>query len=292
MLQTEHLRGIFVPVVAPFTRSGDLDLLSFERYLETLLRYPIQGIALNGTTGEASTTEWAEVETMFHAARAVVRKLGVRTPIIVGTGTNDTRTTVRRTEAAGKWGADAALVVTPYYSRPSEAGVVRHFQSAVETGVSIVAYEVPERTGLRLTASGMERILALDGVIGLKDATGGTALLDALAGRTAKPILAGSDDLFASMLRRGASGGLLASAHVRTKAFLEVYRLSAEGLHDEAEAAFDELLPLSRMLFREPNPAPIKWLLAQEGRIASDTLRLPLTPISELLQAELATWLA
>ncbi|TLS51687.1 4-hydroxy-tetrahydrodipicolinate synthase [Paenibacillus antri] len=291
MLQSNDLKGIFVPVVTPFTQDGELDLPSFERYLGQLLRHPIQGIVINGTTGEAPTVEWAEVEALFEVARTVIRRLGVRTPIIVGTGTNDTRTTVRRTAAAGEWGADAVLVVTPYYSRPSEEGTFRHFQAVVETGTPLVAYEVPERTGIRLSAETMERILTLDGVIGLKDATGGIDLLHALAGRTEKPMMAGSDDTFARMLRRGASGGILASAQFRTEAFLEVNRLAANGLFDEAEAAFSKLLPLTRLLFRETNPSPIKWMLAQSGILASDEVRLPLTPITRSLQEELSAFL-
>ncbi|MFC0213669.1 4-hydroxy-tetrahydrodipicolinate synthase [Paenibacillus chartarius] len=292
MLHVENLKGIFVPVATPFTQDGEIDLASFIHYLEELLRHPIQGIVLNGTTGEAPTVEWAEVETLFHAARTVIRRLGICMPIIVGTGTNDTRTTIRRTEAAGKWGADAVLAVTPYYSRPSADGVYRHFKAVAHTGVPLVAYEVPERTGIRVPVDTMVRILELDGVIGLKDASGGFELVNALAGRSAKPILAGSDDLFAAMLRYGASGGLLASAHVRTEAFLEVYRLAEEGRYDEAEAAFSKLLPLIRLLFRETNPAPIKWVLAQAGLFASDALRLPLTPITQELQKELSAFLA
>lgn len=288
MLQANPLRGVLVPLVAPFREDGELDLASFDRYLERLLRHPIQGIVLNGTTGEAPTVEWTEVEAMFQVARSVIGRLGLRTPIIVGTGTNDTRTTARRTEQAGRWGADAALVVTPYYSRPSEEGVYLHYRTVADTGVPIVAYEVPARTGIRLSADAMARILALDGVIGLKDATGGFELLDDLMRLTAKPVLAGSDDLFAPMLRRGAAGGFLASANVRTEAFLDTYRLAAEGRHEEAEAVFDRVLPLIRLLFQESNPAPVKWLLAQAGLLASGTLRLPLAPISRELRLALS----
>lgn len=254
MLQADRLHGVIVPLVAPFREDGELDLSSYERYLERLLRHPIRGIVLNGTTGEAPTVEWSEVETMFRVARSVIARLGLDTPIIVGTGTNDTRATARRTEQAGRWGADAALVVTPYYSRPSEDGVYRHYRTAADTGVPIVAYEVPSRTGIRLSADAMASILELDGVIGLKDATGDCELLDALMRLTSKPVLAGSDDQFAPMLRRGASGGFLASANVRTETFLEAYRLAAEGRYEEAEAVFDRVLPLIRLLFRASNP--------------------------------------
>lgn len=288
MLQADQLHGVIVPLVAPFRADGELDLSSYERYLERLLRHSIQGIVLNGTTGEAPTVEWTEVEAMFQVARSVIGRLGLPTPIIVGTGTNDTRTTARRTEQAGRWGADAALVVTPYYSRPSEDGVYRHFRAAADTGVPIVAYEVPSRTGIRLSADAMANVLELGGVIGLKDATGNFELSDALAPLTSKPVLAGSDDLFAPMLRRGATGGFLASANVRTETFLETYRLAAEGRYDEAEAVFDRVLPLVRLLFQASNPTPLKWLLARAGLLASDTLRLPLTLIGEELQDALS----
>ncbi|QHT58827.1 4-hydroxy-tetrahydrodipicolinate synthase [Paenibacillus lycopersici] len=287
-MKAAELQGIFVPAATPFTQDGALDEASFDRYVRHLLAHDIQGIVINGTTGESPTAAWEEVERLVTRARAVMAETGHALPIIVGTGTNDTRTTVRRTELARRLGADAALVVVPYYSKPSQAGIVEHFRRASETGLPVIAYEVPSRTGVRLQPDTAASILALDGVIGLKDSSGGTELLEALAARTGKPVLCGEDADFLAMLRLGAAGGMLASANVRTDAFVRVYRQIRGGSAEQAERTFGALLPLIRLLFEESNPAPLKWLLAAQGIIASDTLRLPLMPVSPALQAKLA----
>lgn len=286
MLEAEQLEGVIVPIVTPFGADGALDHASFERCLGALLQQSIQGIVLNGTTGEAPTVAWEEVETLIRTAKKTMRQARVNLPIIVGTGTHDTRSTVKRTAAAARCGADAALVVTPYYSRPSEAGVLLHYREAAEAGLPVIAYEVPARTGLRLSVDTIRRVLELDGIIGLKDSTPDFELIDSFAGRYPKPILTGDDIRFCAMLKRGAAGGILAAANVRTEAHLNVYRLAKAGRFDEAEAAFDRLIPLIRLLFDESNPAPVKRVLADAGLIDSDTLRLPMMPVSaELHQA-------
>jgi len=301
MLREHHMQGLFVPVVTPFLPSGELDLASFDRMVHQLLTHDIQGIVLNGTTGESPTVAWEEVTTLMQAMAAMMRRGTAReadadqrrVPIIVGIGTNDTRASVRRAEMAGSMGADAVLVVTPYYSRPSQEGIVAHYEQIAKVGVPVIAYEIPSRTGVRIDVSTMRRILDIDGIIGLKDSTGSTDFVSALsAGGNSKPVLCGEDRLFHAMLCQGASGGMLASAHVETDSFLDVYRLAAEGQYRESLSAFQRLLPLIELLFRESNPAPIKWLLKQQGLLASDTLRLPMTPITAGLQAELGQLLA
>lgn len=280
MMTAGELKGIIVPAVTPFRPDGELDLDSFARYIGGLLSQDIQGVVVNGTTGESPTTAWEEVVQLARTARRIG---GSRVPLLVGTGTNDTRATVRRTELAGELGADAALVVVPYYSRPTQEGIYEHYRRAAEVGVPIVAYDIPARTGVRLEPETAKAILALDGVIGLKDSSGGTALVRELSEPAGKPVLCGEDALFFDMLQAGAAGGILASANVRTEAFAGVWRLHAAGRAAEAGERFARLLPLVRLLFREPNPAPLKRLLARQGLIASDALRLPLLPVSAAL---------
>lgn len=286
MLNECRLQGIYIPIITPFLLSGELDTESFSSHLNHLLTHDIQGIVINGTTGESPTVAWKEVGQLVHAANASMRH--ARIPIIIGAGTNDTAASIRRAEQAGEWGADAVLIVTPYYSRPSQEGIVAHFRKISEVGVPVIAYEIPSRTGVRLDVCSMRRILDIKGVIGLKDSSGGVELVTALTASTdCKPILCGEDLFFHAMLSLGASGGMLASANVNTDAFTRVYRLASEGQLDEARIAFDQLLPLIQLLFKESNPAPLKWLLAQQGVIASDTLRLPMTPISDALQRKM-----
>ncbi|MFB9328248.1 4-hydroxy-tetrahydrodipicolinate synthase [Paenibacillus aurantiacus] len=286
MLSENDLHGIYVPVITPFDTQERLDVESFERYLTSLIQHDMDGIVLNGTTGESPTTAWDEVGRLAEAARACMRSKAL--PLVIGSGTNSTAESVRRTEAAGLWGADAVLAVTPYYSRPSEEGVIEHFRRIASVGFPVIAYEVPSRTGVTLSAETMKRILDLDGIIGLKDASGGTSLAEKLLPNCQKPILCGEDAHLLEMLQLGAAGGMLASANVHTTAFLDVYAQAASGNMSLAAATFDRLLPLIRLLFRESNPAPLKWLLARQGHIASDTLRCPMARISDALQEELS----
>jgi 4-hydroxy-tetrahydrodipicolinate synthase len=220
------------------------------------------------------------------------RMQGKRIPIVVGPGTNDTASTLKRTELAGDIGADAALVVVPYYSRPSQEGIIEHFSRTAQVGLPVIAYEVPARTGVRLTVSTARKILELDGVIGLKDSTGGPELVSELTRLGSKPVLCGEDANFYIALSAGASGGILASANIHTDAFIEVFELTLEGRFREAKISFDRLLPVIRLLFQESNPSPLKWLLSRQSVITSDTVRLPMTSITRELESELEQVLA
>ncbi|MGO4110775.1 4-hydroxy-tetrahydrodipicolinate synthase [Paenibacillus sp. YAF4_2] len=290
MLKEQDLQGIYVPVVTPFLANGELDLASFELYVGKLLGDRVNGIVVNGTTGEAPTItveEWISLVTS-----AIDLGKTKNSPVIVGTGTNDTASSVRRTALAGELGADAALVVVPYYSKPSQEGIIEHYRQAASTGVPIIAYEIPSRTGVRLTPDTVRSILELDGVIGIKDSSGGVELMLELSrSGSHKPVLCGEDAYFHTMLCCGAAGGILASANVRTSSFAQVYEQLRQGQLEASRQSFLTLLPLIRLLFEEPNPAPLKWLLAEQGIIATDVVRLPLTSISEKLQQHLASWL-
>ncbi|GFN31136.1 4-hydroxy-tetrahydrodipicolinate synthase [Paenibacillus xylaniclasticus] len=288
MLKESDLKGIYVPVITPFHPDGELDLSSYERHLNGLLSHDIQGIVLNGTTGESPTVSWDEVIRLMRTTETARQCNGRHIPVIIGTGTNDTISSIKRTEQAGLLGADAALVVVPYYNRPSQEGIIAHYRAVAQVGIPVIAYEIPSRTGVRVQADTMRAILDIDGVIGLKDSSGGIELVAELSAYSdCKPILCGEDALFHAMMCQGASGGMLASANVRTGDFVQVYRFASEGRMNEAGDAFRRLLPLISLLFQESNPAPLKWLLAQQGVLSSDTLRLPMTSISSMLQTRM-----
>ncbi|MFE0558985.1 4-hydroxy-tetrahydrodipicolinate synthase [Paenibacillus sp. NPDC058910] len=285
MLSQQELHGIFVPVITPFLQDYELDLPSYHHYLKSLLSYDIQGLVINGTTGEAPTVAWEEVVQVVEETRG---SLGGRLlPLIIGTGTNDTVSSLKRTELAGHIGADAVLVVTPYYSRPSIDGILQHFRRVAEVGIPVILYEVPSRTGIRLPVDVIRRIMEIPGVIGMKDSTESTEHMRSLSHYDTKPVLCGNDVLFHEMLVHGASGGILASANVNTEVFIRVFQLAAQGDYSRSEMEFEGLLPYIRKLFEESNPAPLKWLLAKQGIISSDTLRLPMGPITEKLKLSL-----
>jgi 4-hydroxy-tetrahydrodipicolinate synthase len=289
MLTEADLRGIYVPVVTPFSTDEELDMTSYQNYVERLLQHDIQGLVINGTTGEAPTVSWEEVAALVHMTKACMAGRANSLPLVIGAGTNHTLTTVKRIEHAGEMGADAVLVVTPYYSRPSEEGILEHYRRAAQVGVPVIAYEIPSRTGVRLSVDIVRKIMDFDGVIGLKDSTGGTGLFSEFIqfNPNIKPVLCGDDLSFLDMLKLGASGGMLASANVKTDAFIKVFQYACKGIFKNAEQTFDSLAPLIERLFQESNPSPLKWMLAQQGIINSDTLRLPMVSITEELKLQL-----
>jgi len=285
MLTEQQINGIYVPVVTPFNAAGEVDLDSYQRCVNNIISNSIQGLVVNGTTGESPTVTVNELELLVNTSRELLKSTSI--PLMVGTGTNDTRTTVARTELAGNLGADAVLVVVPYYNRPSQEGIIAHFRKAAEVGVPVMAYDIPGRAGVGMTLDTARTILEMDNVIGLKDCSGSPALVTELSRLGSKPVLCGDDLKFYDMLGYGAAGGMLASANVKAVEFIQVYEYFKSGQLDLAQVSFDKLVPLIRLLFKESNPAPIKWLLSENGIIASDTLRLPMTSISLALQEEL-----
>ena len=154
---------------------------SYRNYLENLIVHDIQGLVINGTTGESPAVSWEEVVELVQSTKVSLIGKKNHLPLIIGTGTNHTLSTVKRTEMAGKIGADAVLSATPYFSRPSQEGILEHFRRATQVGVPVIVYEVPSRTGIRLTTDMVRRILDLKGIIGLKDSSGGIGLISELA---------------------------------------------------------------------------------------------------------------
>ncbi|WP_342561437.1 4-hydroxy-tetrahydrodipicolinate synthase [Paenibacillus sp. FSL R7-0345] len=290
MLTEEQIYGIYVPVVTPFDAAGEIDLDSYQRYVQGIIKNNIHGLVVNGTTGESPTVSIQELQVLIDASKQLLQ--GSDIPLVIGTGTNDTMSTVKRTELAANAGADAALVVVPYYSRPSQQGIIAHFRKAAEVGIPIMAYDIPGRAGVGMTLDTARTILEMDNVVGLKDCSGSPLLVSELSRHGSKPILCGDDLSFFDMLGCGAAGGMLASANVQTARFLGIYEQYRAGQVDAARAEYDQLVPLMKLLFKESNPAPIKWLLSATGEISSDTLRLPMTSISDALREELGAHLA
>lgn len=286
-MERQDMQGIFVPLITPFSLDGGLDLASYRNYVGNLLSHDIQGLVINGTTGEAPTVRWEEVMQLTKSTQELLESKKLSVPVVVGTGTNDTASTVQRTEMAADIGADAVLVVVPYYSKPSQQGIIEHFRRVTQVGVPVIAYEIPSRTGISISMDTARKILDMSGVIGIKDSSDSLELVSELARSGSGPVLCGDDLQFHAKLSQGASGGMLASANVNTQAFIDVYHLFRRGDVIAAQRSFDRVTPLIRKLFQESNPSPLKWILASQGLIASDQLRLPMTSISMELEAEL-----
>jgi 4-hydroxy-tetrahydrodipicolinate synthase len=280
------LEGVWVPVITPF-HEGKLDVPSLENLVNHLIAQGVSGLVALGTTGECpavSAKEHIEIATVVKtAARG-------RVPVLVGAGGPDTRQVVELARQLEELGIDGILSVCPYYNRPSQAGLLAHYETLAEaTTLPIVLYNIPYRTGVNLEN---ETILALathPNIVGLKDSCGNLTQSMELLEEAPRnfSILTGEDPLFYVMLALGAQGGILASAHHATTQFVEVYNAFKKNNHLTALKTWRTLTPAIKLLFAEPNPAPVKALLAARQLITSAELRLPLVPITEVLNRKL-----
>jgi len=264
-----ELRGSMVAIVTPF-RGDALDMEAFEALVEWHLDEGTSGIVVAGTTGEAATLHGEEREAL---ARKAVEICAGRAHVMVGTGTNCTRTSVELTRAAGRWGVDSVLVVTPYYNKPPQAGLLAHYQAVAEVGLPVVAYDVPGRTGVTIREETVKRLAEIENVVALKDATLDLERAARLARETDLILLSGDDAATLQMMRDGAQGVISVAANVVPAGMAKL----CAGL-DEAE--HERLSPLFKALFVQSNPIPVKWVLARMGRIRNE-LRLPLVPLDE-----------
>ncbi len=283
MVTDLRLRGVYVPLVTPFDRRGAVDLDALERLADDVIAAGAAGVVVLATTGEPSSLDDAERDAVVAACSRVCSDR--RAGLVVGAGTNDTRTTLARHEAlADVPGVTASLAVVPYYVRPTEAAIVTHFQHvAARSPVPLVVHNVPYRTGRGLSAASLLDLAATDGVAGLKQAVDGidADTLTVLARAPEGFAVLGGDDpyLFPSTLM-GATGAIAASANLCTERFVAMIGHGLAGEVAPGRAHAEALLPLVRALFAEPSPAVIKALLHAEGRIPTPDVRMPLSNAS------------
>jgi 4-hydroxy-tetrahydrodipicolinate synthase len=278
-----QLRGVYVPLVTPFDRRGDVDLDALEHLTDEVLSAGAAGVVALATTGEPTSLDDAERDAVVAACSRVCTDRGAG--LIVGAGTNDTRTTLARHEAlADVPGVVASLAVVPYYVRPTEAAIVAHFQLvAARSPVPLVTYNVPYRTGQGLTAASLLELASTDNIAGVKQAVGDidadtlTVLARAPEGFA---VLGGDDPYLFPMTLMGAPGAIAASANLYTRRFVTMIEHGLAGEVTPGRALAEALLPLVRALFAEPSPAVIKALLHAEGRIPTADVRMPLSNAS------------
>ncbi|KAA0081886.1 4-hydroxy-tetrahydrodipicolinate synthase [Mycolicibacterium sp. P9-64] len=286
------LTGLFVPLITPFTATDELACGALEKLAHDVLDDGATGIVALGTTAETATLTSAERRRIVDVCAGVCLQRGA--PLIVGTGTNSTTASVD-TLAELDPRVTAALAVVPYYSRPSEDGVVEHFRRlAAASPVPLLVYHVPYRTGRPLGADTLGRLARIPNVIGFKHAVGSVdeatvAFMGSMPSDVA--ILAG-DDLYAGpLLALGATGAILACANVAARPYADLITAWRDGPIDHARRLGNRLVPLARALFAEPNPVVIKGVLAASGRIPSAHVRLPLLASSaEATAAALECW--
>ena len=284
------IKGVISALVTPF-KDGQVDYESLEKLVAYQVDRKINGFVINGTTAESPTLKSTEVAKIFSMVRAQV---GLDFPLILGTGSNSTEKTIEATIKAEELGADAALVVVPYYNKPPQRGLVQHFKAiAKSASIPIIMYNVPGRT---ITAMSEETILELadfKNIIGIKEASGDIAFDQKLKSKLRKDFifLSGDDGTYIDFLKLGGDGIISVMSNLLTAECARWTSLVLNGKTAEAEADFLKYKNLINAMYVEANPIPIKWMLAQRGIIKSDEMRLPLTALDSKYYSELTTLL-
>jgi 4-hydroxy-tetrahydrodipicolinate synthase len=290
------LRGAFTALVTPFTREGDVDEPAFRGLLGRQLAAGIDGLVPVGTTGEAPTLSSHERDRVIELTVQAVAERGAtgRVPVVAGTGSNDTRASIAATRRAAALGADAALVVAPYYNKPDQRMLEAHYRAiADEGGLPIVVYNVPGRTGVNIAADTVLRLAQHERIIGLKEAAGDleqimTIVRDRPAGFA---VLSGDDSWTLALLGIGGDGVISVASNEIPEVMTTLCAAVRDGDWVSARELHERFLPLMRVNFVSPNPVPVKAALAAMGLI-EDVLRQPLLPLAEPGRARLMGILA
>jgi len=277
------ITGSLVAVVTPMHEDGALDLDAYRRLIDWQIEQGSAGIVAVGTTGESPTVDHDEhcllVKTAVQAARG-------RVPVIAGTGGNSTREAIELTHYAKQVGAAATLQVVPYYNKPTQDGLYRHFRTVAETcGLPVILYNVPGRTVADLANDTTVRLAQVPGIVGLKDATGDAARAADLLRRLPPQfaVYSGNDDSALALMLLGGHGVISVVANVAPALMSRMCRAALEGDLATARRLNAQQLPLAQKLFVEANPIPVKWALAKMARIGTG-IRLPLLPLSPAAQ--------
>ncbi len=283
MSDTFKPSGLFVPLVTPFDDRDRVDIDALEHLAHEALNAGASGIVALGTTGESTSLDTDERDATVGACARVCADH--EAALIVGAGTNDTRTTIARHEALSDVkGVRASLAVVPYYVRPSEAAIVRHFQKvASQSPVPLIVYNIPHRTGQGLGPKSLLELAATDGVAGVKQVVGGIdadtlTLLSKVPSSFA--VLGGDDPFLFPLVLMGGAGAIAACSNLCTGRFAQMIADGLDGRLTQGREHAEALLPLAQALFAEPNPAVIKAVLHAEGKIPTPHVRMPMSDAS------------
>lgn len=272
--------GSLVALVTPMLADGRVDYESLENLIDWHVSEGTDGIVAVGTTGESATLGF---EKHMEVIEWVVKSVNGRVPVIAGSGANATDEAIRLTHSAQESGAEACLLVTPYYNKPTQEGMFLHFQ-AVAQAVDIpqILYNVPGRTAVDLLPETVERLADIPNIVGIKEAKGTVERIRELVARCGErmAIFTGDDGTAMESILAGGRGDISVTANVAPRLMHDMCLAALEGDRDRAEALDARLQPLHTALFLEPNPIPVKWALHEMGRIPPG-IRLPLTPLDE-----------
>lgn len=286
----KNFRGTFTALVTPF-KNDKIDYASLDRLVKHQLDAGVDGFVINGTTAESPTLASSEVAELFKHVRALC---GDKVPLIVGTGSNSTAKTVEDSKKAQEMGADAVLVVVPYYNKPPQRGLYEHFK-AVASAISIptILYNVPGRTITSLATETVRDLAKVPGVVGIKEASGKIDLAKEIITACGKDfvMLSGDDGSYVEFLAAGGHGVISVATHVIPAQMVQWKKWVSEGQLEKARADINKYMDLINLLFVEANPIPVKKALQLMGILESASLRLPLVELSlahtESLKAEM-----
>jgi len=275
--------GVYTALVTPFNRDGSVDFGKLKELVEWQITSGVTGLAPVGTTGEAPTLDYDEhirvVATVVDACRGRVK-------VIAGTGANSTAEALTLTRRAREVGADATLQVAPYYNKPNQEGLFRHFSAVADLGLPVVLYNVPGRTGREIAVETIVKLSRHPKIVALKEAGGNVNRVSAIVAQCELTVLSGDDALTLPMMAVGAKGVISVASNVAPEVIVKMVRLSLSGQWETARELHLKYYQLFSDLFIDTNPIPVKAALAMQGRI-EEIYRLPLCSMSEEHKAKL-----
>lgn len=279
------ITGSIVAMATPMHPDGQLDWESLDNLVEFHIKHGTDALLPMGTTGESATLNNEE---HLEVVERVIQKADGRRPVIAGTGANSTSEAIELTQEAKRLGADACLLVTPYYNKPPQRGLIKHYEAvAAAVDVPQILYNVPGRSGVDMQNDTVLALADIDQIIGIKDATGdverGRRLIEALGDRMA--VYSGDDETAPELILAGGKGNISVTANVAPALMHELCMLALDGRADETRALQERLMPLHAVMFCESNPVPVKWAMHRMG-LAQDGIRLPLVPMDSRYAAK------
>jgi 4-hydroxy-tetrahydrodipicolinate synthase len=284
----QALKGSLVALVTPMERGGEVDYDSLEKLIDWHINHGTNGIVSVGTTGESATLDVDEhVEVIKHT----VKHVNSRVPVIAGTGANSTSEAIELTQESKQNGADFALIVTPYYNKPTQKGLISHYTKlANEVDIPQILYNVPSRTACDILPETVEILSTHNNIVGIKEAVDSKVRIDDLIAISSNnqnfQLFSGDDPSFIKMIQKGGDGVISVAANVVPNKISEICKLVEEKKHDEATFIDNTLSNLYDLLFIESNPIPVKWMLFKMNLI-KNSIRLPLEELDEIYQEDI-----
>ena len=281
-----EIRGAISALITPFDK-GEVDYTSLEKLVNYQLENGIQGFVINGTTAESPTLKWSEISKIFSVIRANV---GLNFPLIIGTGSNSTEKTIEDTQKGAELGANAALVVVPYYNKPPQRGLVEHFKAvARKSEIPLILYNVPGRTITSMNIRTIVELAETKNILGVKEASGDLKFDKELFSVLPKNflMLSGDDPTYLDFLNSGGSGIISVMTNLLTKESVRWTNQVLSGQLSQAQEDFKKYLRLINLMYCEANPIPLKWMLYRKGLIKSPELRLPLMALDQPFHHEI-----